>query len=66
VGRLTAFLHHQSALAEMEALGCGELRLELNLPVVGSFVLFSAALQFSGTILSFLNTPSGHSSPLFL
>ena len=48
------------------AVGKDGLRLELNLPVVGGFVLFSAALQFSGTILRFLITPSGHSLPLSL
>jgi hypothetical protein len=47
-------------------VGTARLRLELNLPVVGGFVLCFAALQFSGTILRFLITPSGHSSPLSL
>tara|TARA_R110002072_G_scaffold302710_2_gene487705 strand:+ start:248317 stop:248577 length:261 start_codon:yes stop_codon:yes gene_type:complete len=53
-------------ISESQAVGSGGLRLELNLPVVGGFVLSFAALQFSGTILRFLNTPSGHSLPLFL
>lgn len=39
-----------------QAVGSFRLRLELNLPVVGGFVLFFAALQLSGTILRLLNT----------